>query len=105
MQLGTYAVPDGQGGEIEIPNARVVECAEHGVRPVDQTENNRWRTLVFKQSAPLGPGQDSCYNCQKPRALVGQMYSYGEPPKQIHLCGECNETIDYRDLTPLRDDN
>lgn len=105
MQLVTYTVSDGMGGEIEIPNARVVECAEHGVRPVDQAENDRWRVLIFKRNAPLGPGQNACYNCQKPRDMCGQMYTYGDPPDQIHLCGTCNEFIDYRTLTPLRDDN
>lgn len=105
MQLSSHVVDDGDGGEITISNARIVECVEHGVRPVDQAENDRWRTIVYKQAAPLGPNQDSCYNCQRPRALVGQMYYYGHVPDQIRLCGECNEKIDYRDLTPLRNDN
>lgn len=105
MQLASYAVPDGDGGEVEIPNAKIVECPVHGVRPADKVENKRWQRLVYMQHAPEGPAKDQCDNCLKPRAMCGQMYYYGVAPDYVRLCGECNELIDYRTLTPVRADD
>ena len=103
MVLGVYTVDVPGLGSVDIPNARVVECQEHGVRPVDEVENIRGRRSTYKVTAPPGQGQDICDNCQRPQAMVGQMYEYNvNTENSVRLCGECNDKIDYRDCRPVR---
>ena len=104
MVLGSYTI-NANDMEISVSNARVVECAEHGIRPADTAENNKWRRLCYMETAPEGPAKDTCNECLKPRAMVGQMIYYGEGDDQIRLCGECNDKVDFRTLSPVRDSN
>ncbi len=105
MQVGSYAVPDGQGGEVDIPNARIVECTVHGILPADQAENRRWQRVFYGETAAEGPSKDVCDGCNEPRVMTGQFFYYGHLPKVVKLCYECNETIDWRTLSPVRLDD
>ena len=100
MVLGSYTI-NANDMEISVSNARVVECAEHGIRPADTAENNKWRRLCYMETAPEGPAKDTCNEC----LMVGQMIYYGEGDDQIRLCGECNDKVDFRTLSPVRDSN
>jgi hypothetical protein len=102
MVLGSYRDP--RRG-VDIPNARIIECTDHGVQPADDAESQRWLRIRYLETTGAGPHQDQCDKCGKPRGLTGQFWYFGWGPEYTKLCNECLESgVKPDDVTPVRGD-